>query len=577
MWQHLQLTSLGVIDSAEIELGPGFSVITGETGAGKTMVVTALGLLRGDRADLGLVRRGAEQARVEASIALPPNSAAARSVAEAGGRVDDSDDSADSADSAGGVVVIGRVLSAQGRSRAIAGGATVPAALLAEITDELVAVHGQSDQHRLLRPAEQRAALDRFAGEPLTAALAAYVPVHARWREAQQRLHELRTHAQERARELDVLQHGVGEIDAVEPAPGEDATLLSDEGRLAHAESLAAAAENAHAALAAEADGQAGAARDLVASAVAALSDVAGHDEELDALAVRVNEVVILLDEVAADLSGYAGSVDLDPERLAAVQSRRAELAGLQRKYGPTLDDVLAWADTSRTRLAELGDDDAVVDELAAEVERLEPRVRQLAADLSTVRDEAASRLSGLVDAELAQLSMPSAHLEARVTTDDDAVPGPHGLDEVELLFSANSGSGLRPLNKGASGGELSRLMLALEVVLADRSTVPTLVFDEVDAGIGGRAAVEVGRRLARLAEHAQVIAVTHLPQVAAFADHHFVVDKDDDGAVTRSSVVRLGDADRVDELARMLAGQDESASAQAHARELLELAGQAS
>jgi len=207
----------------------------------------------------------------------------------------------------------------------------------------------------------------------------------------------------------------------------------------------------------------------------------------------------------------------------------------------------------------------------------LEPQVLTLAGHLTELRCDAAVRLSALVDAELAQLSMPSAHLEVHVSTAADAVPAAHGLDDVELVFAANSGAGLRPLAKGASGGELSRLMLALEVVLADRSTVPTLVFDEVDAGIGGRAAVEVGRRLAALAQHAQVIAVTHLPQVAAFADHHFVVDKDDDGAVTRSSVVRLGAGDRVDELARMLAGQDDSASAQAHARELLELAGQLS
>ncbi len=565
MWQHLQLTSLGVIDSAELELEAGFSVITGETGAGKTMVVTALGLLRGDRADLGLVRHGADQARVEATISLPAGSTAATVVDGAGGRVDDD------------VVIIGRILSAQGRSRAVAGGATVPAALLAEVTDELVAVHGQSDQHRLLRAVEQRAALDRFAGPDLADAMATYRPVHHRWREAQRRLDELRGQARERARELDVLRHGVDEIAAVEPQAEEDVALLADEQRLAHAEALARAAEIAHGVLAGDADELAvGAARDIVGSAISALREVAGHDPDLDALASRTDELVILLDEVAAELSAYGAGVELDPQRLAEVQDRRAQIAGLQRKYGPTLDDVLEWAATSGKRLAELVDDDSVIEQLEAECAELEPRVRQQAEGLSRLRREAAGRLSGLVDGELAQLSMPSAHLEARVSTPDDAVPGPYGIDDVELLFSANSGSGLRPLHKGASGGELSRLMLALEVVLADRSTVPTLVFDEVDAGIGGRAAVEVGRRLARLAEHAQVIAVTHLPQVAAFAHHHFVVDKDDDGAVTRSSVVRLGDGDRVDELARMLAGQDDSASAQAHARELLQLAGHA-
>nr|MCW2728161.1 recN [Aeromicrobium sp.] len=559
MWQHLRLSSLGVIDSAELELSAGFTVITGETGAGKTMVVTALGLLRGDRADPGLVRRGADQARVEASIGVRPSDAAIATVEEAGGRIDDE------------VVILGRILSAQGRSRAVAGGATVPAALLAEVTDELVAVHGQSDQHRLLRAAEQRAALDRFAGEEFAAAVASYAPVYARWRTVERSLDELRTHAQERARELDVLRFGLDEVAAVEPRAGEDEALKAEEGVLAHAESLARAADEAHRVLVGDAD--LAAARTQVAEASAFLQDVSGHDPALDALTERVLEIGILVDEVGAELGAYAGGVELDPERLATLQERRAALSTLQRKYGPTLDDVLAWAEKSAARLGELGNDDEAVAALVAEQATLVPEVRRLAGVMSRLRSEAAGRLAELVDVELAQLSMPSAHLEVAVTTSDDATPGPHGLDDVELLFAANSGAGMRPLHKGASGGELSRLMLALEVVLADRTTVPTLVFDEVDAGIGGKAAVEVGRRLSRLAEHAQVIAVTHLPQVAAFADHHFVVSKDDDGTVTSSSVTRVEETGRVDELARMLAGQEESAAAQAHARELLDLA----
>ena len=559
MWQHLRLSSLGVIDSAELELSAGFTVITGETGAGKTMVVTALGLLRGDRADLGLVRRGADQARVEASIGVQPGAAAIDAVEEAGGRIDDD------------VVILGRVLSAQGRTRALAGGATVPAALLAEVTDALVAVHGQSDQHRLLRSNEQRAALDRFAGPEFAAAAVAYEPVYSRWRVVERTLNELRTHAQERARELDVLRYGLDEIEQVAPEPHEDETLKADEARLAHSESLARAADEAQRALAGDGDQQA--ARTKIAEATNALRESAGHDPALDALGDRVHELGILLDDVATELAGYSGRVELDPERLASIQERRAALSGLQRKYGPTLDDVMAWAEKSAARLDELGHDDASIEELEAEQARLVPETLRLARVMSELRTEAARRLSGLVDAEIAQLSMPSARLVVQVTAADDAVPGAHGIDEVEFQFSANSGTGMRPLHKGASGGELSRLMLALEVVLADRTTVPTLIFDEVDAGIGGKAAVEVGRRLAKLSEHAQVIAVTHLPQVAAFAHHHFVVTKDDDGTITSSSVVELGDGDRVDELARMLAGQEDSAAAQAHARELLELA----
>lgn len=559
MWQHLRLSSLGVIESAELELDAGFTVITGETGAGKTMVVTALGLLRGGRADAGLVRHGERQARVEASVEVAPGSDVARLVDDAGGEVDDD------------VLVLGRVLSAQGRSRAFAGGATVPAAVLSDVTDELVAVHGQSDQRRLLRGAAQRAALDAFAGEPLAALVAEYAPRYARLRAARTRLDDLRRHAQERARQLDLLQHGLAEIEEVEPRDGEDEELVAEEGRLAHAEALVHAALTAHEGLAGD---HGSAARDVVATGTAALQDASGHDPALDDLAQRLREVGILLDEVAADLSTYAHGVEVDPARLAAVQERRAALAALQRKYGPTLADVLAWQEKAAAEAADLDHDDQAIADLEAEIASLDPEVQDLAHRMSEVRREAGDRLAALVGEELTQLAMPSARLEVAVRVDDDAVPAAHGVDDVELLFAANNGAAPRSLSKGASGGELSRLMLALEVVLADQGTVPTLVFDEVDAGIGGRAAVEVGRRLARLAEGPQVLAVTHLPQVAAFAHHHFHVMKDDDGTVTSSSVVRLEGQDRVDELARMLAGQDESEAAQAHARELLELAG---
>lgn len=558
MWQHLRLGSLGVIESAELDLDAGFTVITGETGAGKTMVVTALGLLRGGRADAGLVRHGQPQARVEASVEVRPGSPVAGLVDDAGGAVD------------GDVLVLGRVLSAQGRSRAFAGGATVPAGLLAEVTDELVAVHGQSDQHRLLRGAAQRAALDAFAGEPLAALLAEYTPRFARLKAARARLVELREHSQERARQLDLLLHGLREIEAVEPVEGEDEQLVTEENRLAHAEALVQAALLAHEGLAGD---HGSGARDVVASGTAALREVGGRDPALDDLAVRLGEVAILLDEVAADLSAYAHGVEVDPARLAAVQERRAALASLQRKYGPGLADVLAWQAKAAADVGELDHDDQAIAELEAEVAALAPEVQDLARRMGEVRRDAGRRLAELVGEELTQLAMPSARLEVDVRVPDDAEPAAHGTDEVELLFAANNGSAPRPLAKGASGGELSRLMLALEVVLADRTTVPTLVFDEVDAGIGGRAAVEVGRRLARLARGPQVLAVTHLPQVAAFADHHFHVTKDDDGTVTSSSVVRLEGQARVDELARMLAGQDDSEAAQAHARELLALA----
>jgi DNA repair protein RecN (Recombination protein N) len=555
-WESLTLRNLGVIDSAELELGPGFSVITGETGAGKTMVVTALGLLRGARADSGLVRAGTEQARVQAVVAVPAGSSVPDLVDNAGGAVED------------GVVVLNRTLSPQGRSRAFVGGAPVPASLLTAVTDELVAVHGQSDQFRLLRPAEQLSALDGFGADSVASVRSEYEPLHRRLRSVEARLTDLTVNQQERARELDELRHGLSEIAGVEPQAGEDAALLVEEARLAHAETLVRAAEFAHDGLA----GETGAARDAVAAAVEALQGAAGHDAALDAVGERLRGLAVELDDVAMDLSAYATGIDLDPARFAVVQSRIAALTGVKRKYGPQLEDVFQWAAKAASRVDELDLDDDAVAQLEAECDELRTQVLAAARRLHDARTEAAGRLERLIGDELAALSMPSARLTVTVRTVDHL--GPDGSDDVEFLLAANSGMEPRSLAKGASGGELSRVMLALEVVLADRTTVPTLVFDEVDAGIGGKAAVEVGRRLARLAENVQVLAVTHLPQVAAFADAHFRVLKDDDGNVTSSTVVRLDGDERVDELARMLAGQEDSASAQAHARELLTLAG---
>ena len=564
MWQHIRLQSLGVIEEAELELGAGFTVITGETGAGKTMVVTALGLLRGERADAAMVRHGSKQARVEARVELGDMPLVSEIVDGVAGETED------------GTVLLARVVSAQGRSRAFLGGASVPAGLLSTVSDALVAVHGQSDQYRLLKPSAQRLALDTFAGATVAELLASYGPKYERLLEISRLLDELRTKSQERARELDLLRFGFDEITAVAPSAGEDEAMLAEENRLAHAEGLALAARAAHDRILGD-EMEAHGAHHLVADVARQLDDVQGHDAELDAVADRAREVGYLLADLGADLGAYGAKVEMDPERLAIVQGRRAALGGLQRKYGPTLADVLDWAAAAATRVGELGDDDERIGDLEAERQQLLPMALEQSYALTKERTDAASTLATAVNSELRALSMPHARIEVVVdspaTDIGESDLGPTGSDRVELLFAANNGAPPRPLNKGASGGELSRLMLALEVVLVDQHTVPTLVFDEVDAGIGGKAAVEVGRRLARLARHAQVLAVTHLPQVAAFADHHFQVLKDDDGFVTSSTVGELDDDGRIDELSRMLAGLEDSESAQAHARELLELA----
>ena len=560
MWQEIRLSSLGVIADAELSLGRGLTVITGETGAGKTMVVTALGLLRGARADAGLVRHGADRLRVEATVDVGGLPAVQAVLEETPAELD------------GDELVVARTIGRDGRSRAYLGGSSVPAGVLARVSEQLVAVHGQSDQHRLLRTGAQREALDRFGD--VTALLGEYAPTYARLQEARRTHEELVAASQERIRELDVLLFGLDEIAAVAPEDGEDDALRVEEARLAHAESLALAAAQAHALLS-EVDDAADV-LDLLGQAGALLDGVREHDPALDDQARRLDEVRFTVSDVAAELASYADAVEIDPARLAAVSERRAALATLTRKYGPALSDVLRWADDARERSKALQGDDERIEALRDEVEELEADLLARAREISARRRESAGRLAAAVGAELEALAMPHARIEVEVRTPpspDASDLGPDGIDDVELLLAANAGATPRPLAKGASGGELSRVMLALEVVLADKASVPTFVFDEVDAGIGGKAAIEVGRRLARLAASAQVIVVTHLPQVAAFGDRHYHVLKSDDGTVTTSGVALLSDDERVAELSRMLAGLEGSATAEAHARELVDLA----
>ncbi|MBV9792658.1 MAG: DNA repair protein RecN [Actinobacteria bacterium] len=593
MLEEVRITGLGVIDDATLELSPGFTVVTGETGAGKTMVVTGLGLLFGGRADPARVRPGAQRAVVEGRLTIDPDGKVARQVDEAGGELDDD----------GGALVINRSVSAEGRSRAHAGGRSVPVSLLTYLADDLVAVHGQSDQQQLLRAGRQREALDAYAGPGLAQVLADYQAVYQRHRDTLAELTELTEQARERIAEAEGLRQALTEIEAADPATDEDVQLRAEEERLSNAEALRAAATAAHEALLG--DPSAGAyerpdATALVGGARQELEAVRQHDPALASLADRLSEASYLLADVAGELASYTEALDADPARLAAVQERRAALARLVRTYGPRaatelatvlaaspasadgidpaaidpagdLATVVAWTKPAAARLLELEGDDDRIAGLAEETDQLAARVGELAGQLTSLRQDAAERFGGDVTAELTALAMPHASLVAVVRPLDE--PGPHGADDVEIRLAAHPGAPPLPLNKGASGGELSRVMLAIEVVFAGADPVPTFVFDEVDAGVGGKAAVEIGRRLARLARLAQVIVVTHLPQVAAFADNHLVVMKANDGLVTSSGVSRLDQDGRVRELSRMLAGLEDSEFGRAHAEELLDLA----
>jgi DNA repair protein RecN (Recombination protein N) len=572
MLEEVRITGLGVIDDAVLELSAGFTALTGETGAGKTMVVTALGLLFGGRADPARVRPGAARAAVEGRLLV--SAEIAREIEDAGGDLDDE----------GSTLVLSRSVSAEGRSRAFAGGRSVPVSLLQVLADDLVAVHGQSDQQQLLKPGRQRDALDRFGGPDLAAVLSDYRRVFSRHRTVREELESLTRAERERVAEAEMLRRGLAEVEAVAPVAGEDAALLAEEEKLANADALNAAATMAHEALlgdpaAASVDGGSDAVT-LLGVAGRALEPVRAHDPVLAGLADRLAEATYLVSDVAAELASYTDALDSDPARLAAVQERRAALGKLVRAYGAAgggaggpgdLAAVLDWAKQAGSRLIELEGDNDKIAALAEEESSLASQVTSLAAQLTALRQAAAQRFASAVTAELTALAMPHGSLTAVVSALD--APGPYGADDVEIRLAAHPGAPPLPLNKGASGGELSRVMLAIEVVFAGADPVPTFVFDEVDAGVGGKAAVEIGRRLARLARSSQVIVVTHLPQVAAFADNHLVVEKSGDGLVIESGVVRLDRPARLRELSRMLGGLEESEFGQAHAEELLAMA----
>ncbi len=553
---ELRITDLGVISEATLVLDPGLTVVTGETGAGKTMIVTGLGLLLGGRADPKSVRTQADRARVEGRFRVDQPVVRER-VTEAGGELED------------GELIVARHITSAGRSRAYVGGAQVPASVCARITEDLLAIHGQSEQVRLGESERQRELLDRFAGENLSETLARYQTHYAERRRATAELTQLRTEARTRAREIDLLTFGLAEVERVAPAAGEDVALGAEATRLQGADDLRLAAQTALLAVAGG-DDEAGGALTEVARARKALDQAADSDPELAELGRRVAEVSYLLADVAADTARYVDSLVADPGRLEWIAERRSLLAGLTRTYGSTIDQVLEWSQQSAVRLGELESSDDRIAGLAERVATLDTGLAELAVRLTEVRTVAANAFSAQVLIELAALAMPHAQLSFELTTVD---LGPSGADHVDLLFSANPGSQPRSLAKVASGGELSRVRLGLEVVLAAAGGSGTLVFDEVDAGVGGKVAVEIGRRLARLARHAQVIVVTHLAQVAAFADRHYVVVKADDGQVTTSGVVQVGDQDRAVELARMMAGLETTDSALAHAGELVELA----
>lgn len=562
MLEEIYIRDLGVIQEARLSFKPGLTVLTGETGAGKTMVLTALGLLLGARGDSSAIRRDQEQAFVEGRWFVPNNQLVDQKLEDAG------------VDSGEGEIILNRSISAEGRSRASLSGRAIPVSILADLGDQLVVVHGQSDQLRLRSQTAQREALDQFAGPDFLEILRSYQAAYELHRQSSTELAEIKSSMQDRLAEANQLQALFDEFEQIAPLEGEDEQLSELANRLSHIEELRLAASAAHDALSSESSEATVDAVGLVGVARKQLELVANHDVQLASLAQTATEIGYQLSELVSGLSAYVSSLesegDFDLER---VHIRRAELNQLIRKHGDKLQDVFDFASAASNRLLQLDSSSERIEELETLVENHRANMSRLSDQLSGLRRDAASRLAIEVTEELKALAMPGASLVVQVA--EALEYSPNGKDAVSIQLSSYPGADPRPIGKGASGGELSRIMLAIEVVLAKTATVPTFIFDEVDAGVGGAAAIEVGRRLAKLAAQAQVIVVTHLAQVAAFADHHLNVSKTTDENFTASDVIALTLDQRITELARMLSGLTGSESAQLHASELLQLARQ--
>ena len=550
MLDELHIRDLGVIEDVTLRLAPGLNVLTGETGAGKTIVVSALELLRGARASAPQVREGAETAIIEARLHPVPFSAAEW--------VDEHDED----------LIVARELTVTdggGRSRARVGGHLAPVSALAGVARGLIELHGQQDSTRLNLPSVQRELLDRYGGSPVEKATDAYQTAYEAYEQARRELDALQTDERERVRERDRLRYELDEIDAVAPKPDEEHALDSELRRLERVEDLMMTAREASALVNRE-----GGARDALGAAVAGLRSVAGIEDELDQLHQQAERIASEVQELGLALGSYADGVAIEPEALEIARTRRSALAQLVRKYGVDIREVSEYALQARARIAVLEHDDEREALLGEQLEALEQEVIGAAETLRAARAVAARDLQQVVAAHLDELAMPGARLQIHLT---ETTPGPNGADRVDYLLAANPGEPALELGRFASGGERSRIALALRLALADADDTPVLVFDEVDSGVGGGVARAVGAKLAALARGRQVLCVTHSPQLAAHADAHFRVTKETSNNRTRSHVEWLDRNARVGELSRMLSGTTNSDVAARHADELLSTA----
>jgi DNA repair protein RecN (Recombination protein N) len=555
--EEISIRSLGVIESSNIEFKPGLTVLTGETGAGKTMVLTALGLVLGSKSDSDLVRAGQERAIVTGKFAVPKD--LATQIIDAGGEIEEES------------VVISRTVSTAGKSRVLVGGVVSSAAAVSSFASSLVEIHAQSSSSKLTKPGVARELLDRFAGIDLTA----YQQTFDQYQQMLRRINELKEQLSQADRQIAELSELADEFAKLNPKSGELVEIENEIAKLGSVEVLNQAVSTALNLF----ENEDLSAVNMLQQIRKSLDQVTGKDKQLDAITERYTESLLNLQDISSDLSSYLSQLEADPNRFEKLQDRKASLNSLLKRYGKGSDKEAAFEQllidgkSAKERIADLSGGDQRVAELQKEADSFFKQLQEQGLALSKLRKVNGEKLSSQVTDEVRSLSMPNASFVIEQTVGDvknSKSFTSNGIDEISILFSAHSGGTPLALNKVASGGELSRVMLALEVVIAEAEPIGTYIFDEVDAGVGGKAAIEVGRRLSKLSKSAQVIVITHLAQVAAWADNHLVVKKSENGLVTQSDVMEVRATERKIEIARMLSGQEDSQTAQEHAGELL-------
>lgn len=563
--EEISIRSIGVIEHSTLEISPGLTVLTGETGAGKTMILTALNLILGGKSDSSLVRKGSERLVASGSFSVPKS--LQDSFEEHGLQVEE------------GQLILTRTVNADGKSKATSNAISVPSSALAAASENLVEVHAQAANLNMTKAAKQRDLLDRFGGKELHNALVNYQNELANYHELKSRISAMKKSIDSRDAQLSELREFAAVMGKLKLERGELQEIITEIGRLSSVEDLRLAAQSASSVIEEEESGS------LTTLGITrkSLDSVRAKDPQIEELYQRVSEAFFLVDDAKGVLASYLANLEADPARLDYLNARKAEINALIKKHGGSQsadDELIALIErfeSSKSAIADLEGGDERLKELESELIGIKKKLVAAAKSLTSIRSENAGKLSKEVTKEIQQLSMPHTSFHCQVQSADyNALKESDftalGCDEIAMLIQGHKDGPLVPLAKGASGGEMSRVMLALEVVLAATHPVGTYVFDEVDAGVGGKAAIEVGRRLHALSQHAQVIVVTHLPQVAAWADSHFVVTKNSDGSVTESNVRKVVKEDRVEEIARMLAGMESSTSAREHATELLEL-----